>query len=120
MFASETNKHWYTGYISGAFDMFHIGHLNLIRRAKGRCARLIVGVLTDEVIERIKKKWPVVPLAERAEIVASLRYVDEVDITTPELLNKVNAWEKYKFDAMFSVVPLCPPQTPTLGSKEGL
>lgn len=102
MLASESNKHWKTGYVSGAFDMFHIGHLNLIRRSKERCDRLIVGVLSDEVIERIKKKCPVIPLDERMEIIGALKYADEVTITTYPLLNKVVAWEKYKFDAMFS------------------
>ena len=102
MLASQTTKHWDTGYISGAFDMFHIGHLNLIRRAKERCGRLIVGVLTDEIVAANKKKWPVVPLGERLEIVRALKYVDEADVTTRELLDKVAAWEKYRFNAMFS------------------
>jgi glycerol-3-phosphate cytidylyltransferase len=82
--------------------MFHIGHLNLIRRAKERCGRLIVGVLSDESVLRGKKKWPVIPLPERMEIVSSLKYVDETDVTTQELLNKITAWNKYRFDAMFS------------------
>lgn len=100
--ASETDKHWNRGYISGTFDMFHIGHLNLIRRAKERCNFLIVGVLTDELVMSYKKKWPVIPMRDRLEIVGSLKYVDETDVTSPELMNKVNAWNKYKFDAMFS------------------
>jgi len=102
MLASETDKHWNKGYISGTFDMFHIGHLNLIRRAKERCDYLVVGVLSDEVVMRIKHKKPVVPLESRLEIIKAVRYVDEVDITTNPLLKKVNAWDKYKFDAMFS------------------
>ncbi len=102
MLASETEKSWNTGYISGAFDMFHIGHLNLIRKAKERCGRLVVGVLADEVINILKRKWPVVPCGHRREIVASLKYVDETDVTTPELINKLAAWDKYRFDAMFS------------------
>jgi len=102
MLASQTDKRWRKGYVSGAFDMFHIGHLNLIRRAKERCDYLVAGVLTDEVIARIKKKWPVIPLGERLEIIGALKYVDEVDITTVPLLNKITAWEKYRFDAMFS------------------
>ena len=102
MIASETNKHWSKGYVSGTFDMFHIGHLNLIRRAKERCDYLVVGVLSDEVVARIKKKWPVISQSERLEIVKALKYVDEVDITTRPLLDKVTAWEKYRFDAMFS------------------
>lgn len=102
MIASETNKHWEKGYVSGSFDMFHIGHLNLIRRAKERCDYLIVGVLTDEIVAVSKQKWPVVPLNERMKIVNALKYVDEVDITTELLLSKLVAWKKYKFDAMFS------------------
>jgi len=102
LLASETDKHWNIGYISGSFDMFHIGHLNLIRRAKVRCNHLIVGVLTDENIANYKKKWPTIPLGDRMEIISAIKYVDEVDVTTQELLNKVKAWEKYKFDAMFS------------------
>jgi len=102
MLASETNKHWYKGYISGSFDMFHIGHLNLIRQARERCDYLIVGVLADEIVASGKKKWPMVPLHERMEIVGALRYVDEVDVTTQPLLNKLAAWGKYRFNAMFS------------------
>jgi len=102
MLASETDKHWGRGYISGAFDMFHIGHLNLINRAKNRCDYLIVGVLSDEVIIKRKMKHPVMPLAERLEIIGAIRYVDEVDITTEPLLDKVAAWEKYSFNVMFS------------------
>ena len=102
MLASETDKHWKIGYVSGSFDMFHIGHLNLLRRSKERCDRLIAGVLTDEIIMAGKKKWPVIPLKERMEIVSAIRYVDEVDATTKPLLNKITAWEKYRFDAMFS------------------
>jgi glycerol-3-phosphate cytidylyltransferase len=102
MLASETSKTWNIGYVSGSFDMFHIGHLNLIRRAKERSGRLIVGILSDEVIAEMKQKWPVIPLAERVEIVEAIKYVDEVDVTTKALLNKTTAWKKYKFDAMFS------------------
>ena len=102
MLASETDRYWTKGYVSGAFDMFHLGHLNLLRRAKERCGYLVVGILADEVIARAKKKWPVIPLRERMEIVAAIKYVDEVDVTTKPLLNKITAWEKYNFDAMFS------------------
>jgi glycerol-3-phosphate cytidylyltransferase len=82
--------------------MFHIGHLNLIRRARDRCDFLIVGVLTDELIASNKKKWPVIPLKERMAIVEALRCVDRIDVTTPALIPKLAAWEKYRFDAMFS------------------
>lgn len=99
---SSDNKHWRRGYVSGAFDMFHIGHLNLIRRAREHCDYLIVGVLTDEIVAELKQRWPVIPLTERMEIIRALKYVDETDVTTRPLMNKLAAWEKYRFDAMFS------------------
>lgn len=102
MLASRTDKHWKIGYISGCFDMFHIGHLNLIRRSKERCDRLIVGVLTDELVSQRKNKWPTIRLNERLEIIAALKYVDEVDITTEPLTHKLTALEKYGFGVMFS------------------
>lgn len=102
MLATDTNKKWNIGYISGVFDMFHTGHLNLIRRSKKRCDKLIVGVLTDELVLKHKNKWPTISLNERLAIVEAIKYVDEVDVTTEPLINKLNALEKYKFDAMFS------------------
>ena len=66
------------GYTTGVYDMFHIGHLNVIRRAKEQCDYLIVGVSTDELVQKEKNKTPVIPYEERAAIVAALRYVDEV------------------------------------------
>ncbi len=102
MFANETDEIWNVGYISGSFDLFHVGHLNLLRRAKERCNKLIVGVLSDESIIKCKRRPPVIPLADRLAIVEAIRYVDEVDVTTVELLNKLVAWDKYQFDAMFS------------------
>jgi len=102
MLASETDKHWCKGYVSGTFDMFHIGHLNLLRRSKERCDYLVAGVLSDEVVMKYKGKKPIIPLDQRIEIVSAIRYVDEVDITTEELLDKAIAWKKYNFNAMFS------------------
>lgn len=87
------------GYTTGVFDMFHIGHLNVIRRAKERCDYLIVGVSTDELVEREKNKTPVIPYEERAAIVAAIRYVDEV-VSQPDK-NKLAAWERHHFDKMF-------------------
>ena len=102
IFASETNKIWKVGYVSGTFDMFHIGHLNLIRRSGERCEKLVAGVLADDVVAMCKGKLPVHPLRDRMEIIGALKYVDKVDVVTMELLNKVRAWERFKFDAMFS------------------
>jgi len=66
------------GYTTGVFDMFHVGHLNILKRAKEHCDHLIVGVSTDELVEEYKHKRPVVPYEERAAIVKAIRYVDEV------------------------------------------
>ena len=102
MLASETGKHWNIGYVSGSFDLFHIGHLNLIRRAKERCNHLIVGVLTDELIFDRKKKHPVIPLEQRMAIVEAIKYVDEVIITTPDIIPRPEACRKLGFNAFFT------------------
>ena len=87
------------GYTTGVFDLFHIGHLNILKRAKEQCDYLIVGVSTDELVEQYKHKTPVIPYEERVEIIKSIRYVDEV---VPQLnRDKYEAWEKYHFDRMF-------------------
>ena len=87
------------GYTTGVYDMFHIGHLNILRRAKEQCDYLIVGVSTDELVQRDKNKTPIIPFAERCEIVSSIKYVDKV---VPQFSkDKKSAWEKYHFDKMF-------------------
>lgn len=87
------------GYTTGVFDLFHIGHLNILRRAKEQCDYLIVGVSTDELCESYKHKAPVIPFEERMAIVEAIRYVDEV---VPQYdRNKFSAWQKYHFDRMF-------------------
>jgi len=86
------------GYTSGVFDLFHIGHLNLLRNAKGMCDKLIVGVTIDELVS-YKHKKAVIPYSERMEIVRSIRYVDSV-IPQAEL-DKFNMWKKLKFDVLF-------------------
>ena len=87
------------GYTTGVYDMFHIGHLNVIQRAKAQCDYLIVGVSTDELVQHEKHKTPVIPFAERAAIVAALRDVDQV-VPQPDK-NKMGAWKQYHFDKMF-------------------
>jgi glycerol-3-phosphate cytidylyltransferase len=66
------------GYTTGVFDMFHIGHLHLLKKAKHRCDYLIVGVSSDELVEEYKNKKPIIPFEHRLEIVSSLKFVDEV------------------------------------------
>lgn len=87
------------GFTAGAFDMFHVGHLNLIKNAKARCDYLIVGVNTDELIAIYKNKHVVVPLEERMEIVRAIKYVDEV--IPVETLDKEIIWKKRRFDKVF-------------------
>ncbi len=86
------------GYTTGVYDMFHIGHLNLLKRAKEYCDYLIVGVTTDELVS-YKNKKAIIPHKERMEIVGSIKYVDKV--VPQENMNKMAAWEKYNFDVMF-------------------
>ena len=86
------------GYTTGVYDLFHIGHLNLLRKAKAQCDYLIVGVSTDELVS-YKHKQAVIPFEERKEIVGAIKFVDEV--VTQENMNKMEAWDKYRFDVMF-------------------
>ncbi len=80
-----------TGYTTGVYDLFHIGHLNLLRNAKGMCDKLIVGVTTDDLVS-YKNKIPVIPFEERLEIVRSVRYVDAA---IPQISrDKYEAWQK--------------------------
>lgn len=87
------------GYTTGVFDMFHIGHLNILKRAKEKCDFLIVGVSTDEVVQKYKNKTPVIPFAERMEIVSSIKYVDQV--VAQETMDKMDAWKKLHFNVLF-------------------
>ena len=86
------------GYTTGVYDLFHIGHLNLLRKAKAQCDYLIVGVTTDELVS-YKNKRAVIPFEERIQIVEAIRYVDQV--VPQESMDKMAAWEKYHFDVMF-------------------
>lgn len=87
------------GYTSGVFDMFHIGHLNLLKRAKDKCEILIVGISTDELVESYKHHRPVIPYEERKAIVEALKYVDKV--VPQESMDKMIAWHNLHFDVMF-------------------
>lgn len=87
------------GYAPGAFDMFHIGHLRILERARAECDHLVAGVVTDDVVERAKGKTPIVPFAERLAIVASIRHVDEA-VADP-FTDKFQAWHELGFDVLF-------------------
>lgn len=87
------------GFTAGTFDMFHIGHLNLIKNAKSRCDYLIVGVNTDRLVYEYKGKNTIVPLEERIEIVRSIKYVDEV--MSIDSLDKKISWKKNHYDLLF-------------------
>lgn len=87
------------GYTTGVYDMFHIGHLNILRRAKELCDFLIVGVSTDDLVQKYKNKTPIIPFEDRVKIIEAIRYVDKV---VPQCdKNKFAAWERYKFNKMF-------------------
>jgi glycerol-3-phosphate cytidylyltransferase len=87
------------GYTTGVFDLFHIGHLNILKRAKEHCDYLIAGVSTDELVQSYKNKTPVIPFHERIAIVDSIQYVDKV--IAQEHRDKYKTWEELQYDVMF-------------------
>jgi glycerol-3-phosphate cytidylyltransferase len=87
------------GYVSGVFDMFHVGHLNIIERAREHCDYLIAGVVSDEVVVLAKGKPPIVPLEERMAIVRALRAVDEVIVD--QHVDKFDTWTELRYDVIF-------------------
>lgn len=86
------------GYAPGVFDLFHIGHLNLLRNSRQFCDYLIAGVVTDEMAKRTKGSLPVVPLSERLEIVSSVRFVDQA--VPEDVTHKLEMWERLRFDVI--------------------
>jgi glycerol-3-phosphate cytidylyltransferase len=88
------------GYAAGAFDLFNVGHLNILRHARENCDRLIAGVVSDEMLRAVKGIDPVIPTADRAEIVRSIVYVDDVYVETRP--SKLDAWEDVRFTHFFT------------------
>lgn len=96
---AEIKVRYQIGYTTGVFDLFHIGHLNILRKAKEQCDYLIVGVTTDDEVLRIKNKVPFICYEERKQIVESIKYVDKV---VPETnADKIAAWEEFRFNVIF-------------------
>ena len=87
------------GYTTGVYDLFHIGHLNILMNAKKHCDYLIAGVSTDELAAQYKKKKPIIPFEERIAIVSAIKYVDEA--VAQDTLDKITAWHKYKYSFLF-------------------
>lgn len=97
------SKKYKVGYTAGVFDLFHVGHLNLIERCKAMCDYLIIGVCDDDYVRNIKKKEPVIKEGDRVRILNALKAVDEAVIVNYEITdNKMLALDKFKFDVLFS------------------
>lgn len=96
--AKKTTKKTTIGYTTGVFDLFHVGHVQMLKNAKSLCDKLIVGVTTDALVA-YKNKRAVIPFEERIEIVRSIRYVDAA--VPQDSMDKLEAWQRYHFDLMF-------------------
>lgn len=96
------SKQYKKGFTAGVFDLFHVGHLNLLRNCKETCEYLMVGVLTDDFVYQMKGAYPYITLADRMEIIASIKYVDEVVPVDYHNTHKPTAWQLYHFDCCYS------------------
>ena len=92
-------KKYKVGYTTGVFDMFHIGHLAILERAKEQCEYLIVGVSTDSLVEKYKNKKAIVPQEDRMRILSAIKYVDQV--VSQDDMDKYKAWKELKYDVLF-------------------
>ncbi len=95
-------KKYHIGYCAGVYDLYHIGHLNIFRRAKQYCDYLIVGVVSDECVRKNKKREPYIPFEERIELVRNCKYVDEAVEIPYGYERSIEAFEKLHFDCQFS------------------
>ncbi len=95
----QPRRPYRVGYAPGAYDLFHIGHLNILRHARSQCDYLVAGVVSDEMAELAKGRRPMIPLVERLEIVRSVKYVDAAFVET--VPDKVETWKQVRFDVLF-------------------
>lgn len=98
MHNNNNNNNKVIGYTTGVFDLFHIGHLNILKNAKESCDYLIVGVTIDDLVT-YKRTSVITPFEERIKIVEAIKYVDKVVPQTS--MNKMEAWEELHFNKMF-------------------
>lgn len=97
--SSERGSAPVVGYAPGAYDLFHVGHLNILKHAADHCDVLIAGVVSDEMLVLSKGRAPVIPLAERMEIVRNVRFVD--DVHAEVVPDKIDTWREVRFDVIF-------------------
>ena len=99
MIKLDTERKYKIGYTDGVYDLFHIGHLNMIEAAKRQCEYLIVGVHSDEVVKGYKNHRPIINENDRKRIIGSIKGVDRVEIN--QFRDKMKLWELYHFDVIF-------------------
>lgn len=87
------------GYATGVFDLFHVGHLNILKNAKENCNFLIVGVSTDELVKSYKGYFPIIKFEQRIEIIKNIKFVNKV--VPQKNLDKLEAWKNLKYDVIF-------------------
>lgn len=96
-------KKYRIGFTAGVFDLFHVGHLNMLERCKAQCKYLIVAVCDDDYVRNIKHKEPVIPLEDRMRIISALKCVDEVvPLNIEATENKLIPLKQYRFDVLFA------------------
>lgn len=99
--ADKEVGHYHIGYVCGAYDLFHVGHLRLLKRCREHCDHLIVGIDSDELVEHYKSRKPCIPQEERLEIVKAIRYVDDAVMVDYHNADTKNAWDLYQFNVQF-------------------